>query len=148
MGSGGVAAVSEERECVSAMDMIVGMDLDAPILQMRIGDVAIRRNLKNDVVSGNVVEGDMRQSRRSVVWDSVHHFGDLSVGDGEDGFAPSPPVVILSAGCAVVTGIPVGADFDPVNGEAFCGMRVSVDGGDGTAMVGVIHRALPGEPGS
>src|SRR5258708_25495435 len=143
MSSGRVAAVSEQGECVSAMDMIVRMDLDAPILQMRIGDVAIGRNLKNDVVSGNVIDGDGRQNPRGVVWDSVHHFGDLSVGNSEHRLTPSPPIIILSAGCAVVTGIAVGADFDPVNGEAFCGIGVTVDGGDGTAMVGVIHRAVP-----
>src|SRR5258708_6971105 len=102
MSAGGAAAVSEKREHVSAMDTIVQTHFDASILQVGIGHVAVRGNLQDDVVTSDVVEGDRRKNARGIVWDSVHHFGDLSIRHGEDGFAPAPPIVISSEGCTVV----------------------------------------------
>ena len=60
MRAGRVAAISEERKGVSTMNIIVRPDLDASILQVRIGNEAIGGDLKDDVVSRNIVESGRR----------------------------------------------------------------------------------------
>ncbi len=111
MRTGRVAAVSQEREEVSSMNAVMQPYFDASLLQVGICDVPIRSNLQDDMVPPDVVECDGRQSTRCVVRYSVHDFRDLSIRDGEERFAPAPPVFI--ARCAIVTRIAVRTDLDP-----------------------------------
>lgn len=101
MRAGRVAAVSEQRQNISSMNMIVQPHLDASILQVRIGDVPISGNLQNNVVSSNVIKSDGRQNAWCIVRYSIYHFRDLSIRHGKDRFAPAPPILILR--CAAVT---------------------------------------------
>src|SRR6266851_10352511 len=144
MRAGGLAAVPEPSEHIPSTNMIVQPHLYASVLQVRIRHVAIGGNLQNDMVSRNVIECDWGQDPRCIVRYSIRHFRDLSVRHGEDRFSPAPPVVVLIEGCTVMTRIAVGADFDPVNCETFSRINVAVNRCDGTAMGGVVRRAIPG----
>ena len=55
-----VAAVTEERERISAKNMVARPYFDASSLQVGVSDKEVLCNSKNDVVSGDVVQCDRR----------------------------------------------------------------------------------------
>jgi len=113
--AGRVAAVSKHGQRITRMHPIMHPCLDASILQVRVGHVAVGSDLQDHVIASDVVERDRREHAGHVVRDSINNFGDLALGDGEDRLAPAPPVVIARG--AVVTRIAIRAHLDPVNRE-------------------------------
>src|SRR5215472_16838447 len=115
------------------MNMVARSYLDASSLQMCISDKAVLCNLKNDVVSCDVVQRDGRKNARSVVGEFIHNFRDLAIRYCKNWFTPTPPILVF--GVPVVASISVRADLDPVNGEAFRRVDVAINGKDTAAMI-------------
>src|SRR6516164_7590916 len=139
-----VAAVPEECERISSVDMVAGSHLDASSLQMSERDETVSCNLQNDVISGNVVQRDRRHNARSVVGKLVHNFRDLPVCYGKNRLAPTPPVFVVS--CPVVTRIAVWPDLDPVNSKAFRRVDVTINCKNTAAVIRIVRRTISCNP--
>src|SRR5215472_3910009 len=105
MCSSRIPAVAEKREHISSMNMVARSYFNASSLQMRISDETVLCNLKNDVVSCDVVQRNGRKNARSVVEKFIDNFRDLAIRQCKNWFTPTPPILVLAV--PVVTSISV-----------------------------------------
>lgn len=139
-----VPAIAEEREYISPVNMLAHSHLDTSSLQMGISDKTVWGNLKNDVISGNVVQRDRRNDGRSVVGKFVHNFRDRTIPYGKNWLAPAPPILVPRP--PIVTRIAIWSDLYPVDGEPFRRVNAAINGEKTAAVVRIVSGTIPCEP--